>query len=62
MIAAILVGTGMVACLVPGTRATRIEPLVVLRARVEARGRGLGSDSDRSASPGSTRVADRAGR
>ena len=30
-IAAILVGTGIVACLVPGTRATRIDPLVALR-------------------------------
>ena len=30
--------------------------------RVEARGRGPGSYSDRSASDGSTRVADRAGR
>jgi putative ABC transport system permease protein len=30
-IAAILIGTGMVACLVPGTRATRIDPLVALR-------------------------------
>jgi hypothetical protein len=31
-IAAILVATGMVACLVPGTRATRIDPIVALRA------------------------------
>jgi len=31
MIAAILVGAGVVACLVPGTRATRIDPLVALR-------------------------------
>jgi ABC-type antimicrobial peptide transport system permease subunit len=30
-IAAILMGTGIVACLVPGTRATRIDPLVALR-------------------------------
>ena len=30
-IAAILVGTGILACLVPGTRATRIDPLVALR-------------------------------
>ena len=30
-IAAILVATGIVACLVPGTRATRIDPLVALR-------------------------------
>ena len=30
-IGAILVGTGVVACLVPGTRATRIDPLVALR-------------------------------
>jgi ABC-type antimicrobial peptide transport system permease subunit len=30
-IAAILVATGIVACLVPGARATRIDPLVALR-------------------------------
>ncbi len=30
-IAAILLGAGIVACLVPGTRATRIDPLVALR-------------------------------
>jgi hypothetical protein len=30
-IAAILVGTGIVACLVPGTRATRTDPFLALR-------------------------------
>jgi hypothetical protein len=30
-IAAILVGTGIVACLVPGTGATRTDPLLALR-------------------------------